>query len=107
MMAIIAWGKLAAPLGIPVSKSHALLAGLAGAGLAGGVLGVLQWDGSAKVGISLGCSLVLGLAAAFVLARLIIVSTADAHPTKAKRIFDRLQVASACRHERSRPAHQR
>ena len=36
MLSIIAWGTIAARLGIPVSKSHALLAGLAGAGLAGG-----------------------------------------------------------------------
>ena len=30
MLSIIAWGTIAARLGIPVSKSHALLAGLAG-----------------------------------------------------------------------------
>ena len=36
MVSIIIWGSLAARLGIPVSKSHALLAGLAGAGFAGG-----------------------------------------------------------------------
>jgi PiT family inorganic phosphate transporter len=95
MIAIIGWGTMAARLGIPVSKSHALLAGLAGAGLAGGGFGALQWDGWTKVGIGLGCSLVLGLGAAFMLARLIIASAANAHPTRAKRNFDRLQMASA------------
>ena len=39
MVAIIVWGIMAARFGIPVSKSHALLAGLAGAGFAGGGLG--------------------------------------------------------------------
>ncbi len=95
MLAIIAWGVMAARLGIPVSKSHALLAGLAGAGLAGGGFGALQSDGWTKVGIGLGCSLVLGLGAAFLLARLIIAMAANAHPTRAKRNFDRLQMASA------------
>ena len=36
MLSIIAWGSLAARFGIPVSKSHALLAGLMGAAVAGG-----------------------------------------------------------------------
>ncbi|MGE0697981.1 MAG: anion permease [Hyphomicrobiaceae bacterium] len=95
MIAIIGWGVVAARLGIPVSKSHALLAGLAGAGLAGGGFAALQWGGWMKVAIGLGCSLVLGLGAAFALARLIVVFAADAQPTRAKRTFDRLQMASA------------
>ena len=33
MTAIIVWGGIAARIGMPISKSHALLAGLAGAGL--------------------------------------------------------------------------
>ena len=45
MCAIIVWGTLAARLGIPVSKSHALLAGLAGAGFAGGGLSALAMVG--------------------------------------------------------------
>lgn len=95
MVAIIAWGTMAAKLGIPVSKSHALLAGLAGAGLAGGGWQALQWSGWQKVGIGLVCSLGLGLIAAFILAKLIIAFAAKAHPTRAKRIFDRLQMMSA------------
>ena len=42
MLSIIAWGTIAARFGIPVSKSHALLAGLAGAAFAGGGLAALQ-----------------------------------------------------------------
>lgn len=95
MIAIISWGTLAARVGIPVSKSHALLAGLAGAGLAGGGVGALQWVGWQKVGIGLVCSLVLGLGAAFALGRLITAVAANAHPTRAKRSFDRMQMLSA------------
>ena len=60
MLSIIAWGGIAARFGIPVSKSHALLAGLAGAALAGGGWAALQWTGWQKVGIGLILSLGLG-----------------------------------------------
>lgn len=95
MISIIAWGTFAARVGIPVSKSHALLAGLAGAALAGGGWEALQWTGWQKVGIGLACSLGLGLGMAFGLSRLIIAFAANAHPTRAKRSFDRAQMLSA------------
>lgn len=95
MVSIIAWGTMAARLGIPVSKSHALLAGLAGAGLAGGGLPALQWTGWSKVGIGLFSSLVVGFVGAFVLGRLITKLAANAAPTRAKKTFDRLQMGSA------------
>ena len=95
MISIVAWGSLAARLGIPVSKSHALLAGLAGAALAGGGWAALQWSGWEKVGIGLACSLGLGFGGAFVLGRVIIATAANAPPTRAKRGFDRAQMASA------------
>lgn len=95
MLAIIGWGTFAARVGIPVSKSHALLAGLAGAAFAGGGWSALQWSGWQKVGVGLFCSLGLGLVGAFLLGRLIIRFAAKAHPTRAKRSFDRLQMMSA------------
>ncbi len=95
MVSIIAWGSLAARLGIPVSKSHALLAGLAGAGFAGGGLEALQWAGWQKVGIGLVLSLAIGFGGAFLLGRLITAAAANATPTRAKRSFDRLQMLSA------------
>lgn len=95
MASIIAWGSMAAYFGIPVSKSHALLAGLAGAGLAGGGFSALQWSGWEKVGIGLFASLVLGFSGAFLLGRIITKVAANSPPTRAKRNFDRLQMASA------------
>ncbi len=95
MVSIIAWGSLAAYLGIPVSKSHALLAGLAGAGLAGGGWAALQWTGWQKVGIGLICSLGLGFLGALVIGRLVIVLAANMRPTRGKIVFDRLQIISA------------
>ena len=95
MISIIAWGALAAHFGIPVSKSHALLAGLLGAALAGGGLAALQWSGWQKVGIGLVCSLAFGFIGAFAIGRLITRLAASAPPTRAKKTFDRLQMLSA------------
>jgi len=95
MLSIIAWGSLAARFGIPVSKSHALLAGLAGAAFAGGGWEALQWSGWEKVGIGLICSLVAGFGGAFALGRLITAVASNAPPTRAKHTFDRLQMCSA------------
>ena len=95
MLSIIAWGSFAAAAGIPISKSHALLAGLAGAGLAGGGWDALQWTGWLKVGYGLICSLGLGFCGALLIGKLIIALSAGARPTPAKRSYDRLQLISA------------
>ncbi len=95
MLSIIGWGAMAARFGIPVSKSHALLAGLAGAALASGGIGALQWSGWEKVIIGLFSSLVAGFVGAFALARLIAALAANAAPARAKRNFDWAQMASA------------
>jgi PiT family inorganic phosphate transporter len=95
MLSIIAWGSMAAKLGIPVSKSHALLAGLAGAGLAGGGWDALLWTGWQKVGIGLVCSLGLGFLGALLIGKLVIRFAGSARPAPAKRTFNRLQLLSA------------
>lgn len=95
MVAIISWGSLAAKLGMPVSKSHALLAGLAGAGFAGGGLDALQWTGWQKVGIGMVSSILLGFTGAWFISRTIIRTCSDISPNRAKRTFDRLQMLSA------------
>ena len=95
MCSITAWGTLAARLGIPVSKSHALLAGLAGAGLAGGGWEALQWSGWQKVGIGLFCSLVLGFCGALVIGKIVMAVAGNSKPTQSKKTFDRLQMLSA------------
>ncbi len=95
MCAIIVWGATAARLGIPVSKSHALLAGLAGAGFAGGGLAALQWSGWEKVGIGLVCSIFLGFLGALIIGKLVIRFAGSMSPHRAKRLFDSMQILSA------------
>jgi len=95
MISIIAWGAMAARFGIPVSKSHALLAGLAGAAFAGGGLAALQWSGWQKVGLGFVFSLGIGMTLAILLAKAVILFSGNARPTRAKHTFDRLQIVSA------------
>ncbi|MFM7084627.1 MAG: anion permease [Hyphomicrobium sp.] len=94
MFAIIAWGTLAAKIGMPVSKSHALLAGLAGAAFEGGGIHALQWSGWQKVAIGMFLSIVLGSIAALLFGMFIIRFFGNASPGRAKRYFDHLQVLS-------------
>lgn len=95
MTAIIVWGTFAAKVGLPISKSHALLAGLAGAGLAGGGIGALQFSGWTKVFIGMFCAIPFGFFAAIMLGKAIIRFAGAAKPVRAKRTFDRLQIVSA------------
>jgi PiT family inorganic phosphate transporter len=60
MVGIILWSSLAARWGIPTSESHALVAGLAGAGLATAGPRVLLWAGWKKVLLGLVFSTFLG-----------------------------------------------
>ena len=96
MISIIAWGTFAARAGLPVSKSHALLAGLAGAAFAGGGLQALQWAGWEKVIIGMVLSIVLGGVAAFVIGLVIVFLAGGSKPARSKSLFDRLTLVTAC-----------
>lgn len=67
MIGIILWSTAAARFGIPTSESHALVAGLAGAGLGTAGPGALVWSGWAKVLIGLFFSTVLGFVGAYLI----------------------------------------
>jgi inorganic phosphate transporter, PiT family len=96
MVGIILWSTLAYYMGgIPTSESHALVAGLAGAGLATAGPSVLVWEGWSKVLIGLlfstflgffgGLSIMLLLSRVFYRSRLGII----------RSVFGRLQILSA------------
>ena len=96
MLAIILWSTFAYFVGgLPTSESHALMAGLAGAGLATAGPSVILWDGWLKVLIGLFCSTFLGFLGAFMLTVLIYRLFFTASPGSVRRIFGRLQVVSA------------
>ena len=95
MVSIIAWGFTAARLGIPISKSHALLAGMAGSGLAAGGLSALEWSGWNKVAIGLCISSFCGFILAFGMGKAIQLLSANRPAVTMKKTFRRLQICSA------------
>lgn len=92
---IVVWSSVAARLGIPTSESHALVSGLAGAGLATAGPQVLIVSGWVKVFIGLIFSSLLGFFLAWGIGKVIQHFFADRQPAESKRLFDRMQILSA------------
>ena len=95
LVAIILWGGPASYLGLPISITHALLGGLAGAGLARGGFAVLQSAGWKKVLVGLGFSTFLGFIGGFLLMLAIYWIFARVSPGTIRRIFGKVQILSA------------
>jgi PiT family inorganic phosphate transporter len=95
MVGIILWSSLAAHWGLPTSESHALVAGLAGAGLATAGPGVLVWDGWKKVLLGLIFSTFLGFGGGRLMIGLINRLFARAVPGRVRRLFQGLQILSS------------
>jgi PiT family inorganic phosphate transporter len=95
MVGIVFWSTLAWYYGLPTSESHALIAGLTGAGLATAGPEALLWAGWQKVFIGLAFSTFLGFLGGLGLMTLIYRLWAKARPATVRRLFGRLQVLSA------------
>ncbi|WP_079989404.1 inorganic phosphate transporter [Candidatus Protochlamydia phocaeensis] len=95
MLAIIFWSLFTWRFGLPMSKSHALVASLSGAGLALAGPSALIWEGWAKVLIGLLLSTMLGALGGWILAKFIQSFFSRSHPASAKKTFMRLQLLSS------------
>ncbi|MDR7482731.1 MAG: inorganic phosphate transporter [Armatimonadota bacterium] len=95
MTAIVIWSTLAWLRGLPTSESHALVASLAGAGLATAGPAALLWDGWRKVLLGLGFSTLLGFAGGFLLMLTISWLFRRTPLGAVRRLFGRLQILSA------------
>jgi PiT family inorganic phosphate transporter len=95
MIGIILWSTLAWYWGLPTSESHALIAGLTGAGLATAGPESLLWTGWSKVLIGLVFSTFLGFFGGLVLMALLYRMLANSRPGTVRRTFGRLQILSA------------
>jgi inorganic phosphate transporter, PiT family len=95
MVGIIFWSTLAWYYGLPTSESHALIAGLTGAGLATAGPSSLVWSGWNKVLIGLLFSTFLGFFSGLLLMTLLYRTLAYSRPGTVRRIFGRLQILSA------------
>jgi PiT family inorganic phosphate transporter len=95
MVGIILWSTLAAFWGIPTSETHALLAGLAGAGMATAGPDVLVWEGWRKALLGLFFSTCLGFGGGILMISLVYWVFRRASPTKTKGLFRSLQICSS------------
>jgi inorganic phosphate transporter, PiT family len=95
MVGIIVWSSIAARWGLPTSETHALVAGLAGAGLASAGPSVLVWTGWQKVFIGLVFSSLLGFAGGVGVMLALYWLFRRATPGKVRSLFRWLQIASS------------
>ena len=95
MVGIIGWSSFAARWGIPTSESHALVAGLAGAGLATAGPQALVWDGWKKVLQGLFFSSFLGFFGGLLLMAALYWVFRKAVPGRVRRVFRGLQILSS------------
>ncbi|MDD1667412.1 MAG: inorganic phosphate transporter, partial [Methanomicrobiales archaeon] len=95
MIAIVSWSSLAARFGLPTSESHALVSGLAGAGLAVGGTEALLWSGWVKVIIGLFFSTFLGFLGGWLLTLSIYKLFKGSHRGNMRTLFGRLQLPSS------------
>jgi PiT family inorganic phosphate transporter len=95
MISIILWSTVAAQWGIPTSETHALVAGLAGAGLATAGPSTLLWEGWKKVLLGLLFSSVLGLLGGFILMIAVYWLFRRAVPAQTRGKFRVLQILSS------------
>ena len=95
LVGAIVWDLVTWWFGIPSSSSHALIGGLAGAGIAKVGVTVLDLPGLTKVAVSIVLSPLLGLVLAFVLMTAVFWVFRRATPARVDRWFRRGQLVSA------------
>ncbi|MBI4722754.1 MAG: inorganic phosphate transporter, partial [Candidatus Stahlbacteria bacterium] len=95
MIAIVLWSTIAWYWGLPTSETHALVAGLAGAGLAVGGPSVLLWEGWRKVIIGLIFSTFLGFSGGLAIMTALYWGLRKKTPTHVNRVFGKLQILSS------------
>jgi PiT family inorganic phosphate transporter len=95
MVGIVIWSTLAWYYGLPTSESHALVAGLTGAGLATAGPEALIWSGWQKVMLGILFSTFLGFLSALLLMTGIYRLFQRRSPSTVRRVFGRMQILSA------------
>lgn len=95
MVAIIVWSSLAAWIGLPTSETHALVAGLGGAGIATAGVKVLIWQGWKKVILGLIFSTFLGFLGGLIIMTLFYHVFRNVSPSKMRKSCNYLQMLSS------------
>jgi inorganic phosphate transporter, PiT family len=95
VLAAFIWALGAQYFGLPSSESHALIAGLLGAGFAAGGLPALEWEGTRKALVGLVTSPVGGFIMGLILMVLIYRLFARVRKSIVSRFFGKAQIGSA------------
>jgi len=95
LIGAIFWNLLTWWLGLPVSSSHALIGGLAGAAVVHGGFGALIYGGLLKIAIFIVLSPLLGLVLGYLTMSALNLLHANSMPSTVDRRYRRLQLVSA------------
>jgi len=95
VVAAIVWVLIATRSGLPVSVTHSLIAGLLGAGLAGGGTGIIVWGKLSPVLLAVVFAPLLGFVGAYLAMVTIMWLFRRARPGKVNRTFSYLQMVSS------------
>ncbi len=95
LLSAILWNLITILMGLPVSSSHALFGGIAGAAMAHGGAGILNVSGIIKILTSLLVSPILGIVFGYLFMKLILRLFGQLSPGVISRYFGRLQIISS------------
>lgn len=95
LLSAILWNIMTILLGLPVSSSHALFGGIAGAAMAHGGAGILNVGGIVKILTSLLISPIFGIICGYLFMKLILRLFGQLAPGVISKYFGRLQILSS------------
>ena len=95
LLSAILWNLITILMGLPVSSSHALFGGIAGAAMAHGGAGILNIGGIIKILTSLLVSPILGIVFGYLFMKLILRLFGQLSPGIISKYFGRLQILSS------------
>jgi PiT family inorganic phosphate transporter len=95
LVSAILWNIITILMGLPVSSSHALFGGLAGAAMAHGGAGILNIGGTIKILTSLLISPIFGIMFGYLFMKLILRLFGQLSPGVISKYFGRLQILSS------------
>jgi len=95
LLSAILWNIITILMGLPVSSSHALFGGIAGAAMAHGGSSILNVSGTIKILTSLLISPVFGIICGYLFMKLILKLFGQLGPGAISKYFGRLQILSS------------
>jgi PiT family inorganic phosphate transporter len=95
LFSAILWNIITILMGLPVSSSHALFGGIAGAAMAHGGSGILNIGGTIKILTSLLISPIFGMICGYLFMKLILKLFGQLGPGAISKYFGRLQILSS------------